>query len=450
MKERFASVINSILALCRRFPLALCFLCAVTIFLCVDSVWDAYRFKNYLWVFVVLELIANGILPMVMEASKNKKITILSNVAVHSVIIMNVLWISLFDESLGYAANTTAAIAITLLLGLWCVVKCEDNDLPAWNFVAAVSRNVMLSYLYSLFFFLALLILYWLIVVLYGINWNSNIAESLAVVSFVTMPVLITLAKMPSVDDPNFDIADKMPFVSGMMRYLFIPVVALYMLIILISIPKSFIERSGDLSVLVFFQMLLVAIVVLSSYSRVVGEYATNSELFILKWLPRISLLFIVLMSADLVIYFIANGLTSCGAYMLVFNLWFYMVCLALMKDKMRHIRWLPISFAAVLFVTTAMPLNLMDIDRINAHDRVEQMLTKYGYDRPIISDEFEKLRGKMSDEDYHQLLRDYLMLRDEYGRSSVADLIESQKDDIFYWNPNDSVYSASDISLPQ
>ena len=57
-------------------------------------------------------------------------------------------------------------------------------------------------------------------------------------------------------------------------------------------------------------------------------------------------------------------GITVNRLYLATLNGWFYFVCIGLFAIKARRINWIPISFAIIFLLTSALPVNYAGITK--------------------------------------------------------------------------------------
>lgn len=81
--------------------------------------------------------------------------------------------------------------------------------------------------------------------------------------------------------------------------------------------------------------------------------------------MPVLILPLLLLMTIGIIRRFNDYGITINRLYLATLNGWFYIVCIGLFVIKARRINWIPVSFAGIFLLTSALPVNYAGITRI-------------------------------------------------------------------------------------
>ena len=98
-----------------------------------------------------------------------------------------------------------------------------------------------------------------------------------------------------------------------------------------------------------------------------------------MRWMPFLALPLLVLMSIAIGRRIMDYGITVNRLYMATLNLWFYGVCIGLILFRGHRIHWIPLSFAALAFVTSSLPVNFYSITRHSILSKIERTLSEHG-----------------------------------------------------------------------
>ena len=201
------------------------------------------------------------------------------------------------------------------------------------------------------------------------------------------------MARIPEGEDKRSDVAVISKFLLFVIRYLFVPLLILYLIVLYVYGIRILVRwelPNGGVAWLVSALMIGCVIVELCLYplmrSEGVGESEKPSlssesrqrkskgqmgnpsgegkpfEKWIVRWLPVLILPLLMLMTIGTARRLSDYGVTPPRLYLLLFNLWCYAVCLGLFFGKAKRIRWIMTSFAAVFFLTSVLPVNLTTV----------------------------------------------------------------------------------------
>lgn len=134
--------------------------------------------------------------------------------------------------------STAMVIAQTAAITALVVAVCflpfykEKDDRKSWNFVFNLMLSGAIGYAVGLIMMLGLFFLYSGSCELFGLKVEYKVHGVLAVLCLVTIPVLLFLIRIPEGEQKHNDMLPKNRFVLGISRYLFLPLVLLYMIVL--------------------------------------------------------------------------------------------------------------------------------------------------------------------------------------------------------------------------
>ena len=232
---------------------------------------------------------------------------------------------------------------------------------------------------------------------------------------------------------------------EGAAKWLFLPLLGVYLVTLYIYAIRILVQwklPDGNVSILIAVSMalLLFVVYVLGPWSRKEEPEIWKDLIRVLPWL-LIPLL--VLMSVGIVRRISDYGFTVDRAYLALFNLWCYGVCLYLGLTGCRKFRWIPLSFALILLLASIGPWN---VSRMVRKGMVKEVRVLVGdAELPMTVSQMSQLGPSVS-----KALQDKLAyLQDNYGSSSVEefavlpfypDLIGTSQHQTFYlYLPDDT-----------
>ncbi len=181
----------------------------------------------------------------------------------------------------------------------------------------------------------------------------------------VIAPILY-FSGVPSIDECLEEKPALNKFASSTIRFLFIPVLAIGILLFYAYIVKFIVlwdmPDEGTASAFVSgFIIYLLALITAMHPMRLSTEQTTEKKL--LKIFPAACIPLIILMSIDVMHIFIQESLSPEIIWVITINIYFYIIIAILLKEKIqRKSRYIAIVFCALFFVTTISPLNAHNI----------------------------------------------------------------------------------------
>ena len=229
--------------------------------------------------------------------------------------------------------------------------------------------------------------------------------------------------------------------VGGAAKWLFQPLLGVYLVTLYIYAIRILVQwklPDGSISLLITVSMglMLFVVYVLGPLNRKENPETVQVILRVLPWL-MIPLL--VLMSVGIVRRISDYGWTVDRVYLALFNLWCYGVCLYLGLTGCRKIRWIPVSFALILFLGSIGPWN---VSRMVRKGMVKEVRVLVGdAERPMTVSQMSQLGPSVS-----KALQDKLKyLQDNYGSTSIEEFA------VLPFNPysiETSLHETFDLSL--
>ena len=224
----------------------------------------------------------------------------------------------------------------------------------------------------------------------------------------VVAPILY-FSGIPSIDECIEEPPALNKFASSTIRFLFVPVLAIGILLFYAYIIKFIVlwdmPDEGTVSAFVsgFIIYLLVHITAMHPM-RLSAEQTTEKKL--LKIFPAACIPLVVLMSIDVMHIFIQESLSPEIIWVITINIYFYIIIAILLKEKIqRKSRYIATAFCALFFITTISPLNAQNIAdfagmKIIENESIQQSNTKTTPVKEDTTEKFDSFEADISNSD--------------------------------------------------
>ena len=323
----------------------------------------------------------------------------------------------------------------------------SKDDREFWRLIMGAIIAAVVAGIGAGIFFGGLQLLLIGVETLFGISFYSEITLDIIIVCYMFICPVVWLQMLPSLT-PNDERTIKMPrFLGGLLHFLFMPLVGAYLITLYIYLLKIiFIWElpEGMVSYLVTALMAGTIAILFCLYPTRFEEGHRFDKL-VARWLPILTLPLLILMTVGIVKRFSDYGVTMPRLYVLTFNLWCYGVCLWLVKCKGSRVIWIPISFAAVLFVTSVGPQNYSNLAKACIKHEVRTALK--GKKLPLNERDYDQL-FKSKTPDKQRVLDQLTYLSDNYQEEDVADIMDSTVYGRRYYADDEDTVQAECLSI--
>lgn len=348
-----------------------------------------------------------------------------------------VLWLSNEDdyETSTYIAHGAVYLALTLGIFFLSFYK-EKNDIASWNFVSRLLFNAAAAYLVGGVMTAGSCTLVGGFGVLFNIDISYKCYTVLSILFLVLLPTLLFLARMPKDAEKHNHSLLVSNFLNGITRYLFIPLVCCYIVVLLAYLCRILITwtlPNGWVSTLVSVMMCGIIIIEFLLYPTMLSGSAKKFERMMVRYLPVIAIPLLMLMSVGIIKRLSDYGITTNRLYMLTLNVWFYIVSIGLYLGKARRIHWISLSFGAILLLTSAHPYNYGEITRRVMLDRFETMLNSNPPKKvPMSRDELMTWIESLPEDKREETYASVQYLQRNYNRKRLKAWV---KPDFYIWS---------------
>ncbi len=259
-----------------------------------------------------------------------------------------------------------SAIFALLLTVFFLSFRHERNDIPAWNFALRLIASLIVCFIIGLILWGGLSLLYgsmdWLFHVHLGGRWYAVTGVLVA----AYLPVLLFLGRIPDADEKHDREPLRSPFLAGVVRYLFLPLEVLYIIVLYVYAVQILLRwelPNGQVSWLVIVSMIGLIGIEFGLYpTRHADDRPFDHR--VARLLPLVLTPLLLLMTVGIVRRFSDYGITIARLYLATLNAWFYVVCIGLFLTRARRVQWIPITFALLFLLTSALPVNYTSITR--------------------------------------------------------------------------------------
>ena len=385
---------ESMVNVTRRFPAACAFAFLLAFALIIMVLREEYR--GVAIYYFTAGFLLSLMLSLWAEEYHCPKVLWTVTIAAHALLLIDaiILWNSVstrFNYEL-YIARS--AVYVALILGiLFLSFYKEKNDVKAWNFTRHMVIALMLTFLIGGVMTAGIEGLLAGVENLFDIKIDSKLYLIIAILFGQLLPMLMLLSRVPEGESKHDESIITSRFLTGTTRYLFIPLVACYMLVLygyLTTILISWELPKGPISWLVSTMMFGIIAIEFLLYPAMRSEDSKTFERWVVRWFPILALPLVILMTVGIVRRFSDYGITVNRLYILTLNLWFYVVCIGLYVSKARRIHWIPLSFGAILLLTSAQPMNYCEIVKRHYKQKISDVIEQYKPEHlPMTRDEF-------------------------------------------------------------
>ncbi len=330
-----------------------------------------------------------------------------------------------------------SAIFALLLTVFFLSFSGERNDIPSWNFALRLIASLVVCFIIGLILWGGLSLLYgsmdWLFNVHLGWKWYAVTGVLLA----GYLPLQLFLGRIPDGEEKHDREPLRSAFLAGVVRYLFLPLEVLYIVVLFIYAIQIILRwelPNGQVSWLVIVSMIGLIGIEFGLYPT---RHAENRSFdhSVARLLPLVLTPLLLLMTVGIVRRFSDYGITIARLYLATLNAWFYVVCLGLFLTRARRIHWIPISFALLFLLTSALPFNYTSISRSALLRQAERALTRAGATAfPIDAKRYAAAMQMLPAEEASAISSKLKYLEQTFNSATIAPLV-SQDEEAIHFN---------------
>lgn len=442
---------KSLTALPARFPEAMCFLAALVIWAIMDT-WNVIDFVDKEWdchdgawihvtniqygtilYYLTVGFLLCTVLRVWGEEVRNKRNFHIASIAAHVLLIFDAIYLwTLPDGSYNtelYVAHGSFCTAL-IIGGVFLPFFREKNDVASWNFAVRMFFYAIFCYISCAIVYGALALLIQSLDMLFGIKVNDHWFGTIAALLLVGTAPSLWLSRFPQGEAKFNREAFTFKFLVGLIRYLFLPIVAIYLVVLYVYGLKILLAMElpkGGVCYLIHVLMAGCLAIEILLYPQIQAG-AKPFEQKLVRWLPIAILPLLVLMTAAIGRRFIDYGVTVNRLYTITLNIWYYVVCIGLWFTRCRRINWISLSFAGLYLLTSALPINFCTISRNAILNRIDGFFTEHSEAvLPLQKNAYDSFMNSLPSDEAETLRDNLKYVADLYSRESISKYIDKE-----------------------
>ena len=332
--------------------------------------------------------------------------------------------------------HTSAIVALVLSVFFISFTR-EHDDIPSWNFALRIIVSTVVCCLIGMVLFGGLSLLFVSMRWLFSIELDENWYAVTGVLFGAYLPTLLLLGRIPGGEHKHDHQPLSSNFFAGVFRYLFLPLEALYLIVLYIYAIQILVRwelPNGQVSWLVIISFIGLIAIELGLYPTRRTENRSFDHI-VCRQLPLILMPLLMLMTIGIVRRFSDYGITIARLYIITLNVWFYIVCLGLFFTRARRISWIPVSFSALFLLTSALPINYSSITRRVLYNQSERALTRAGVtDFPLNAASYDSLMRTLPRMEQTYISSKLYYLKNTYGSETIQHLVHDNEEYVDFY----------------
>ena len=393
----------------KRFPLAVAFAIFTTIaFICTGEYVVSYRrsipdneLSYWLSIYPMAATMIALTISLVQES--RKKFGIIPHVVAEAVWLAVSIALTFYfistnnDTEHTYDLETGLFIYTTAFLSIFVAPFFKQkNENGFWVFLMKNAKAAVIAGAISAVLLIAIEGFLFGFFNLFDIKPSSGrpFIYSAIICSCTIFPILF-FSGIPSIDECLQETPALNKFQTSTNKFIFLPVVSLYILLLYAYIAKIIIQwemPKGMVSYLVSVSMLLLLLrVTLMHPERIDPKPSFEKKL--LKILPAACIPLVILMSVGIMRRISDYGISEDRYYIAAINIFYYIIIAILLIDKIRcKSKYIAIVFCSMFFIATNGPLSAINVTHRVWINSIETALAEEGYNKfPLSKEDAQK-----------------------------------------------------------
>ncbi len=384
----------------KRFPLAVAFAIFTTIaFIYVyESGHSPAEYKTSHWLMIYPIAASMIALSVSLVQESPKKFSVLPHIIAGTVwlaiSIALVLYFPKDSSDIGrtYVGMTYLFIYTTAFLSIFVAPFFKQKDENGfWVFLMKNAKAAVVAIAISLVLLAAIDGLLFGFFNLFDIKVSARPFVYSAIISSCTIFPILFFSGIPSIDDCLQETPALNKFQTSTNKFIFLPVVSLYILLLYAYIAKIIIQwemPKGMVSYLVSASMLLMLLrVTLMLPERINPKPSFEKKL--LKILPAACIPLVILMSVGIMRRISDYGISEDRYYITAINIFYYAIIAILLIDKIKcKSKYITIVFCGMFLILTNGPLSAINVTHRVWINSVKAALVEEGYNKFPLNDE--------------------------------------------------------------
>ena len=397
----------------KRFPLAV----ALAVFATIAFIYvyesghspTEYKFSHWLMIYPIAATMIALSVSLVQES--RKKFSVLPHIIAGTiwlaVSIALVLYFPKNSNDIGrtYVGTTYLFIYTTAFLSIFIAPFFKQKDENGfWVFLMKNAKAAVVAIAISVVLLVAIDGLLFGFFNLFDIKVSARPFVYSAIISSCTIFPILFFSGIPSIDDCLQETPALNKFQTSTNKFIFLPVVSLYILLLYAYIAKIIIQwemPKGMVSYLVSASMLLMLLrVTLMLPERINPKPSFESKL--LKILPAACIPLVILMSVGIMRRISDYGISEDRYYIAAINIFYYIIIAILLIDKIKcKSRYIAIVFCAMFLIVTNGPLSAFNVTHRVWIGSIKAALAEQGFSEfPLGMESTEKFYNNLTSKD--------------------------------------------------
>lgn len=346
-----------------------------------------------------------------------------------SIVARVLLWSGLFvcftywnwvdtDASLSFVLACLSVVGALVLMipfgGYFGLVN--SNDMPSYNLMVRLMLYWVLMGVVQGVLLAGGSVLMVAIEELFDCNISFAVSSGLCILSLWATACLFYFF-VPSGDKLHDESTDKFGILHKGIQFVLLPMLMVYIIVILIYALRVLLSWElpvGTVSYLVSGVMFLYIFCYVGLYPKLLDKSSRLSRWMHL-YIPMSMLPLLLLMSVGVIRRVSDYGITVERLYLITMLLWFYGVVITVMVKQSPRIRWIFMSTALLLLVTSAQPFNYTQICKWVHINQYEQMMQDNKLTAPRDTDEYQKTFNSLPVDVQEDIIEQQNYLRSQY-----------------------------------
>ena len=387
--------------------------------------------KDFFFIFYPATGAVLGVaLSLITEEFKNWKVAIVVQAVVHAIWLVVSVYLAGFDRFSipQLIAVTATVVAMSLAVFVACFYR-KHQDVQFWNFSMRTLMSLIMSTIIGGILVLGLNLFLESLKMLFGIYVNNYMFGDIAAVCMTMLAPAMFMSIIPKGKNKHLDLVVEFSrFAKGVVQYLFIPLLLLYMATLYVYAAQILIQWTlpvGGVSLLVTVSMILMILLIYITYPI---QHQEGNRLFkrVSRLLPVAMLPLLALMSVAIGRRLSDYGITVSRLYLLVFNLWCYAVCLWLIFTRNKRIWIIPTSFAVILLLISVGPQSIPNVTLNELKKEARSAFIASGLSQfPLTVDQYEAWTKQVDKKTAASIDSKLHYVWDFYKSEALMDLVE-------------------------
>lgn len=304
----------------------------------------------------------------------------------------------------------------------------EKNDIASWNFALNTVSAYIVTQVIGLILCAGISLLLFSLHQLFDIHISGKCYAYIYYLCNVLLGLMLFLGLLPQGDDKHNRKPHSSEFLNGILHYLFLPLTAGYLIVLYIYATRILISWELPIGWVSWLIVALMTVCIAIQFGLYPTRFKENKRFdnWIARWMPVLILPLLLLMTIGIIRRFNDYGVTINRLYLATLNGWFYIVCIGLFVIKARRINWIPISFAVIFLLTSALPVNYAGITKNTILNEIKaEMQRSCQAEVPLSLEQYKEWIYSLPEKQAVQINSKFKYLSNWFGTESVTHLIE-------------------------